>query len=653
MASFRAFQQEAVLAARKPGSRTLINVSTGGGKTLAMLFGVVRAAVAAKMCNVPSRSMSLCFTPLLALQADHVAKLSANVRLAEYVEVLSLANPADVVRLRFLLGSRASFFKDVLVFLNPERFAGFKDSLIERTGLVSHILFDEVHTYVAWEDFRDSFSSSLRDIARDIKSASLVCATATLEWPDMDKFSSLIGVAASDWTLVRHIMRRENHYYHVVEEALLLRHVDALFERARMPLLVIVNSIATMVMLRQCVMDWTGLDESSVLLYAGGFSEEHKRMADERFRDTADRHVVMIATTAYALGIDANIASVILYGVPSSLAALVQGVGRAGRDGNVLTAHCTVVVDANGLRMADEATKMVLGMRRLKHRKPEDSVVAAQCTVCLTWHHLPADMDPPGEEDTQFVCASVNAACANVSRFPVCVHVMFERFLLGDAGRIDRPVTADECVCLSKCDCCRPPNHYPVPHVGDYVKVISSSSLWFQKVGQVISVSDDCTRVTVDFGGADDEVKLPHDILASTKSIVLPRRVVPSVEYGAKSLKSLKAQLTDFFLTFETSLPRAALVSESGIHALVAKRPTTVEDVALVCESAHPSCYQGIVDVISRHRDNPDSLASAAKKSKTRSGKTVTIDVSEDEVVPQEGSQSSRGRVIKASGRNK
>jgi superfamily II DNA/RNA helicase len=173
--------------------------------------------------------------------------------------------------------------------------------------------------------------------------------------------------------MIIRIAPRANHFYHVVEERMLLRHCSTLFSKDRMPLLVIVNSLAVLASLYEKVLDWSGLPRESVCVFAAGFSDKHKEAADACFRDATNRSKIMIATTAYALGIDAFVHSVIHFGVPGSVPVFLQGAGRAGRDESILEAHCTVVVDAAGLRAADKFMRMFLGAARKKPQKPPGS----------------------------------------------------------------------------------------------------------------------------------------------------------------------------------------------------------------------------------------------------------------------------------------
>jgi ATP-dependent DNA helicase RecQ len=225
---------------------------------------------------------------------------------------------------------------------------------------VSTILFDETHTYVQWDTFRPVFDS-LKGIALDFPKARLVAASATLTTKQLEDFSSQINVKVMDWKMVIYIVLQHNHVYHIIKECVLLRHASTLFANERLPLLVVVNSLAVMTSLYSWIVAWSNLPLSSVWLFAAGFSEQHLKEADSTFRDPNDRLKIMIATSAYSLGIDAFIRSVIHYSVPSDIASYLQGIGRCGRDPSIEEAHCTLVIDGVGLQAADKEMHVFLG----------------------------------------------------------------------------------------------------------------------------------------------------------------------------------------------------------------------------------------------------------------------------------------------------
>jgi hypothetical protein len=98
------FQERAATASLPSTSRVFLNVSTGGGKTLALLWPVVLDALLAQKAK--QFSLSLCFVPLLALQSDLVRRTQSNVMLKDVLHVLSLSVSDDMKTLDALFASK-------------------------------------------------------------------------------------------------------------------------------------------------------------------------------------------------------------------------------------------------------------------------------------------------------------------------------------------------------------------------------------------------------------------------------------------------------------------------------------------------------------------------------------------------------------------
>lgn len=609
--SLHEFQEKAAAASAPADSRVFLNVSTGGGKTLALMWPVVRDALVSQTTR--KFSLSFCFVPLLALQSDLVRRLRES--LWAVLHVLSLSVPEDSKIFDSILGNMVVWSKSVLVFLNPERFAEFKPRLlIEAAPPVSTILFDEAHTYAEWDSFRPG-SDSFAGIARDFPGVRLLAATATLTTSQLDAFSAQLGIQSSCWNMVIEISPRRNQFYHVVEERLLQRHARDLFAVDRLPCLVVVNSLAELVSLHPKIVSWSGLEKSSVLVFAAGFSEMHKNLADAVFRDASDRKKVMIVMSSYSLGIDAFIKSVVHFGVPRDLASYLQGVGRAGRDLSISEAHCTLVVDRAGLQAASPEMRRFLGSARQKPNRPKDSNAMALCSFCLTWRHLAKDA--PKAKDS-WVCEQAGAVCANVSRLPCCWEVMALRFWRREQGDLDLPVKDTEQKC-GRCDWCSPPAPLSVPPVASFVEVISARNDFFGMIGQVIKVSDDGVKVTVNFGHVHTKVEFTYDLVRVCPNVVLPPSMPdPSHTHKPKILKQkLKAALEERVW----GIPLDAVLTDSGLSLLLQWRPTKPEAVRSVCGYAIDEAAVDLVaNTILDHQNAYKEKGAPKKKSKKQAG---------------------------------
>jgi hypothetical protein len=297
--------------------------------------------------------------------------------------------------------------------------------------------------------------------------------------------------------------------------------------------------------------------------------------------------------------------------------------------------------------------KRLLGLRRPKPNKPVGSKNQAQCTLCGKWCVLPSGATVP-KADEQFFCEQAGTQCANVSRFPVCVHVMTARFQKGDTGLIDRAVEMGEIVCGNRCDCCtRPPIADP-PTDGEFVQVISATSVNFQRVGKVVGRSEDLVRVLVDFGGMEERVSIPRDIAkVITGNVNLRSAIVPASRFKPRPLRR---ELVAFFESFETDLPRGLLVQENVLGLLVEGRPETAADVQCVCNGVHPDCAEDVARLIAAHnRKGVGKKARVGKKGKGAAAREESDieegEYSENGVLSQLNSQtqSSRGRALKKS----
>jgi hypothetical protein len=283
---------------------------------------------------------------------------------------------------------------------------------------------------------------------------------------------------------------------------------------------------------------WSNLPLSSVRLFAAGFSEQHLKEADSTFRDPNDRLKIMIATSAYSLGIDAFIRSVIHYSVPSDIASYLQGIGRCGRDPSIEEAHCTLVIDGVGLQAADKEMRVFLGCARVRPKKPAGSSAMAQCSVCLTWRHLAKDVALL-KQDEIWLCESAGAVCSNVTRLPCCVTVMSLRFLRREACKLDDAFKAGDERC-NRCDWCVPPSPADVPSVADFVCVISATHKLYNHIGQVTAVSDDRIMITVNFGGVFCAEQLPYNTVVVSRNVILaPSQPKPTHSVGPIILKRL------------------------------------------------------------------------------------------------------------------
>jgi ATP-dependent DNA helicase RecQ len=93
-----------------------------------------------------------------------------------------------------------------------------------------------------------------------------------------------------------------------------------------------------------------------VVRYHGKMSANERTAAQRQFMHPT-RHQIMVATSAFGMGIDKpNIRAIVHYQVPGSLEQYVQEVGRAGRDGK--PADCVLIFDPADLEIQEHLASM-------------------------------------------------------------------------------------------------------------------------------------------------------------------------------------------------------------------------------------------------------------------------------------------------------
>ena len=312
---FREFRanQEAVCDAVIAGRDVLLVMPTGTGKSLCyQLPAIARGGTA------------LVVSPLIALMEDQLGKLSTlGLSVASIHSGLDRVVARETCR-RYLEG-RLQF-----LFVAPERLRipGFAEMLTKRKP--SLIAIDEAHCISQWgHDFRPDYRM-LRQNIRSLRPAPVVALTATATPVVQNDIIEQLGVEMA--TRFIHGFRRENLAIESVEVSRPRRTElvhEILADRERRPAIVY---SPTRKDAEQAASDLAKAFPSAA--YHAGLDSDTRERIQRRFL-SGDLEVV-VATIAFGMGIDkADVRTVIHIGMPASLEAFYQEIGRAGRDGRL------------------------------------------------------------------------------------------------------------------------------------------------------------------------------------------------------------------------------------------------------------------------------------------------------------------------------
>jgi ATP-dependent DNA helicase RecQ len=317
-AAFRPGQREAV-AASLAGRDAVVVLPTSGGKSLCYQVPAVALWRA-------GRGPTLVVSPLVALMTDQVAALA---RRGIPAAALHRATPS-AERKQVLSDPRAF----ALLYASPERLADLRFVRVLARAGVARVAIDEAHCIHEWgHDFRKDY------LALGALKSALAAPTLALTATASPRLASAIAESLGlvDPLHVRVPFDRP-------ELALSVEHLrgdDARAERCA-------------ALLREAGLGDRGAGRAIVYAatrkrtravmqvlkrsgiaggyYHAGRTAGAREQAQEAFR--AGEHAVMVATTAFGMGIDLpDVRLVVHVQAPATLEAYAQQAGRAGRDG--------------------------------------------------------------------------------------------------------------------------------------------------------------------------------------------------------------------------------------------------------------------------------------------------------------------------------
>ena len=340
-AKFRNNQSEIVSAGLSNENSVIGLLPTGSGKSVCyQLIGMLTPGV------------SLVISPLKLLMKDQCDNLASRFSITNAIFI----NSDNRIDKELFERGKAKF-----IYISPERFLsqGFQEIFPKQAKQIAHVAIDEVHCLSEWgHDFRTSYLLLIGFIKKYIELDSLLLtgtsATAsthviqdiTVEFERVKSRNKPILIRSSSVIRPELLFLVKNCSGEDQKKAYLVSAIKKNITNTQKTLVFAPTKTNNSMSVEEICNTFDTNSITSYGKYTGG-AEDKKYTAtakEKAFEDfKSGKTLTMVATKAFGMGVDiVDIRHTIHYGVSSSVEAMYQEVGRAGRDGKPST--CTFLI---------------------------------------------------------------------------------------------------------------------------------------------------------------------------------------------------------------------------------------------------------------------------------------------------------------------